>query len=509
MSESKESQYAVIENNANAVRAVMSAVESTIGPKGLDTMLVDQFGEVIITNDGVTILNQMEVSHPIAKMIINAVRAQQQAAGDGTTTTALIAGELVLSGLEEITKGVPVAQVIEGIHQGIESACEALRKEAVAVDYQNIEQLFNIALIAGREYQDIAQLIISALQMIGKEKILDENFKFADVIKAVEGADNEVFVGLLVDKGPLNKQMPKRFEENVAIMVLDDALEAESIGKEALATESGFKHYLQVKDTFKENIKKIIASGVNVLLLDRGIDEAAEEMLTDAGVMVLARVPNKTLKAVAEHTGAKMLRRGSLNRPQEQLPEVIGHADVVWFDEKLKQTKIIGGSGLAMATVLVSASTAEIVGERERIAKDAASSVQMAIKEGMVAGGGACELALVRALEECKEQAQGMKSYGIACVISALKRPFMQLVSNAGLNPLEKLGDVLYQQTKTGNHHLAINCETNQVSDMLELGIVDPAYVKSHALKVAGEVAESILRINIVVKRKPYTKEQA
>lgn len=505
MEETKETAFNLQENNASAVRAVMSAVENTIGPKGLDTMLVDQFGEVIITNDGMTILNQMEVAHPIAKMVINAVKAQQEAAGDGTTTTALLAGELVLSGLEQMMKGVPVAQVIEGMRKGIETACQLIEAEAVKIDYRDYDRLFDVALVAGREYHDIAQLIVSAVQMIGEEKLLEESFKFSDVVKAVEGADNEVFLGVLVERERLNEEMPREVMEDVAVLVIDDALEAEALENEAMATESGFRHYLETKASFKNNIEKIIASGVRAVFVDRGVNETAEEMLSDAGIMVVSRVPNKTLRLLTEHSGARMIKRTGLNRSLEELKKNLGRVDAVIFDEKLKQVKVIGGSGKAMATVLVSAATNEIVGERERIAKDAAASVQMAVREGMVAGGGACELAVARLLEKTKEAAAGMTAFGVECVINALKRPFMHIVSNAGFNPLEKLGDVSRAQVKENNNHLSINCDSGVIEDLLQKGVVDPAYVKSHALKVAGEVAEAILRINIIIKRKPYT----
>ena len=133
MSEQREQKFDLIENNTNAVRAVMTAVESTIGPKGLDTMLVDQFGNVVITNDGVTILNMMEVNHPVARMLIHSINAQQEEVGDGTTTAALMAGEMVVHGLEQVTKGVPVAQVLTGLRYGVKEACRLMEKEAVLV----------------------------------------------------------------------------------------------------------------------------------------------------------------------------------------------------------------------------------------------------------------------------------------------------------------------------------------------------------------------------------------
>lgn len=166
---------------------------------------------------------------------------------------------------------------------------------------------------------------------------------------------------------------------------------------------------------------------------------------------------------------------------------------------------VLGGAGKAsMATILVGAATGEVVGERERIAKDAAASVQSALQKGLVAGGRAAELAVARQLEQNKNGLSGMAVFGADCVIAALKKPFMQIVTNAGFNPLEKLGDVHKAQELQNNHHLSIDCDTGRIHDLYMAGIVDPLYVKLHSLKTAGEVAEAILRINIIVKKKEY-----
>ena len=319
MSESQDNPYSFLDNNANAIRAVMNAVDNTIGPKGLDTMLVDQFGEVIITNDGVTILQEMAVSHPVAKMLINGVKAQQEAVGDGTTTTALMAGELILSGIEQIIRGVPTAQVIAGIQAGIAAASEALAKSAVPLTEDNKADLYHIALIAGREHDDIARLVTEGAALMGKAKLLENGFKLSDMVKAVEGADNAVFQGVLVDKERADSQMPLTIEDDVHILVLDDALEAERLEDKALSTESGFKHYLEMKENFRQQLQKIIIIGARVVFVDRGIDDIALETLSEAGIMVVSRVPHRQLEKVARHTGARMIKRAALQKPPAEL----------------------------------------------------------------------------------------------------------------------------------------------------------------------------------------------
>ena len=504
MSEQREQKFDLLENNANAVRAVMAAVESTIGPKGLDTMLVDQFGNVVITNDGVTILNMMEVSHPVARMLIHAINAQQEEVGDGTTTAALMAGEMVTHGLEQVNKGVPVAQVLAGLRYGVKDACRLMEQEAVLVGSMDTGQLYNVAYVAGREDEAIAQLIMEGARLIGEEKLLDTNFRFSQRVRAVEGAESEVLNGVLIGKERLSRQMPLELEGNISVMVLDDALEPEEVGNIALATESGFQQHLVMKEEFKDNIKKLVHSGVQAIFVDRGVDDLAAELLEEAGILVVARVPHRELTDLAEHCGAKLLKRTALRKPLEELQKQFGTATHIIGNEKLSQVKVLGGNGKKMATILVGATTGEVVGEKERIAKDAAASVQSALQKGLVAGGGAAELAVARQLEQNKNALSGMAVFGADCVIAALKKPFMQMIANAGFNPLEKHGDVNRAQELQQNHHLSINCDTGRVEDLYISGIVDPLYVKLHGLKTAGEVAEAILRINIIVKKKEY-----
>ena len=496
-------KMAALMTNANAVRAIASAVEGTLGPKGLDTMLVDKFGEVVITNDGVTILTMMEANHPAARMVINIAKSQQEEIGDGTTTATVMAGSLVSAGVEQVAKGVPVARVIEGVRAGVRRALEVMKEQAIPIEDLQHPWLNQVALVAGREHQDIAELVVEAARLIGQDKLLDVNFKLSDTVMSEEGANNQVFMGVIVNKETMNKQMPRQLE-NVKVLVIDDALEPEQIEDEALGTETGFARYLELQTEFKANIQKIIDIGTGLVLVDRGVSDTAEELLTDAGIMVVQRVLNKELRRAAEHTGARVIKRTGLKKESAELEKYLGAANKVVENEKLEQLWILNGRGKPMATVLVGAATEEVVGERERIAKDAASSVQAAVRGGVVPGGGSLELAVSREVEKVKENTRGMAAYGAGCVAETLRRPMAQIVTNAGFNPLEKIGDVLAAQVEQNKTSLAVDCDTGHIVDMFELGVLDPALVKIHALKAAGEIAEAILRIDTIIKMKDY-----
>ena len=496
-----DEKLAALLTNANAVRVITAAVKGTIGPKGLDTMLVDRFGEVIITNDGVTILDKMDVNHPAAKMLINIAKAQQAEVGDGTTTATIIAGGLVAAGVNQVLRGVPVARIIEGIRFGIGKALEEAERRGRKISNLEDEILRSIAIIAGRENADIAELVVDAAKLIGVEKLCEKNFKLSDIITAQEGANNEVFMGVIINQERMNKEMPQELKD-IKVLIVDDALEPEEIEDEALSTETGFKRYVDLREEFKNNIGKIAELGIKLVLVDRGVHDAAEELLTDTGIMLIQRIASKDLRRVAEHTGARMIKRTGLKKELPEIEKYIGFAARVYEDEKLEHIRILGGRGKPMATILVGAATEEVVGERERIAKDAASSVQAAVKGGYLAGGGSSEISIAIEVKKCRDSLKGMAAYGIDCVAEALEGPLSQIVENAGFNPLEKVEEVVAAQNSSGNDGLGIDCDSGEVADMYLRGVVDPLRVKLHAIRAAGEVAVAILRIDTIIKKK-------
>jgi chaperonin GroEL (HSP60 family) len=496
-----DEKLAALSTNVNAVRAIASSVEGTLGPKGLDTMLVDQSGGVVITNDGVTILHLMEAKHPAAKMLVNIARAQQEEIGDGTTTATIMAGALVEAGFQQVMQGVPVARIVEGIRTGVEEALAFIRDNSRRVEGIEDPLLFRAALIAGREREDIARLIMDAAPEIGESKLLDPDFQLAKIVESQLGAKSEVFHGLIINKGRLNPHMPRKISE-AGVLIIDDALEPEEMGEEALNTEAGFRRFQELQWEFKQNLAKIPRLGVKLVLVDRGVSPLAEEFFTDAQIMVIQRVAYKELKKAAEYTGARMIKRTGLGKSPDELRQYLGWAGEVFEVERLQQVRILGGRGRPLATIVIGASTQEVADERKRIARDAASAVQAAVRGGLVPGGGSIELAAGCFLEKKRPELKGMAVYGLDCVREALKKPFCQITANSGFNPLEKLGDVLAAQAREGKTSLALNCDTGEVEDMWSRGVVDPALVKTYALQAAAEVAVAILRINTIIKMK-------
>lgn len=493
-----DQHLAALLTNSAAVRAVAEAVECTLGPKGLDCMLVDELGSLLVTNDGVTILRNMDITHPAAKILIGAAEHQEAQVGDGTTTVTVLASALITEAVNQAVKGVPVVKLIEGIQAGVAKALEYLSTAAIRLDdlYSNI--LDDVARVAGRGYDDLSRMITQAARLLGPAKLSDPGFFLANQVITLEGSFSQLIRGTIIDREPLNQSMPRQIT-GAKIIILDDALEVPRF-EQAIGTESGFQRELEYQAELNENVRKLADLGVSAIFTDRAISDQVEDLLTDLGVMAVQRVSRNEWYRLAELTGARPIKRSSLFRPPAELTGVIGYAGEIFVDEKFKQIRVLGTNEQSFITLIAGGPTPEIVSEKERIIKDASSAVQAAWTGGVVPGGGSVELAIARRLSQF--QLRGMANYGFQCVIEALKRPMTQICLNAGFNPLEKIEEVLAHTGSFDTYAYGVNCDTGAVEDVTAAGIWDPYAVKYHAIKTAGEVCESILRITTIIKMK-------
>ncbi|QCT02157.1 chaperonin Cpn60/TCP-1 [Paenibacillus algicola] len=497
-----DDRHSTLMNNSNAIRAVTSAVEGTLGPKGLDVMLVGPRGEVVITNDGVTILDKMDVSHPAARLLIQVARAQQEKIGDGTTTATVLAGALVQEGVARIIKGVPASKVVEGIRQGIEMALKLLSERIRSIEGLEDPLLARTVYVAGRERQDIVRLIMEAARKSGMERLRDPSYHLADDITALENAEHEVFEGMLLRQKPLMTRDHLSYKD-AKVLVLMDALEPDQLDEEVMTTEAGFARYMDLKQVFASDLERLRDMSVKLIVLEKGIHPDAEQFCLDYGIMVVPRVSRADLKQVCSMTGAVPIRRAALHKEAQMLMPVLGSTPLVSYDESLARVRIhanAGQNGSKAVTVIVGASTSEVVGEAARIAGDAASALQAAVRGGVLPGGGTSELAVSYELERCRETQKGMEAFGIEAVSAALRKPMSQILLNAGYNPLEKMEEVRAAQINSGCDAMGMDCDTGAVIHYEELGILDPAPVKLHGLRAAGEVAAAVLRIHHVIK---------
>ncbi|GIP39580.1 thermosome-like protein [Paenibacillus sp. J31TS4] len=496
-----DERHSTLLHNAAAIRAICSAVEGTLGPKGLDTMLVGGQGDVLITNDGVTILEKMDVSHPAARLMVQVARAQQQQVGDGTTTATVLAGALVAEGVAHVQEGVPVAKVAAGMQEGIRLAAEALAAHARPIEGPDDPMLYRIAYVAGREHADIARLVTEGARLVGEERLRDPGYRFGDAVVSSDKGPSEVWPGLLVPRKPA-PELWRPDAAGGAVLVLQDALEPERPGDETLGTDAGVRLLLERREQFAGQLERLAELGVGLIATERGADAEAEQFCADRGILLLTRLTRAELRRIAAFAGAMPVRRAALRKQPDELARVLGRAGHLGYDEAQERVKLGGGAGSPAVSVVVGASTREVVGERARIAADAASAVQAAVRGGYVPGGGSVELAVARELERRRETMRGMEAYGVAAVARALRKPLAQMLVNAGFHPLEKLELVKASQLQSGSDALGIDCDTGELLDCLAAQIVDPAPVKIHAVQAAGEVAGAVLRIHTVVKMK-------
>lgn len=491
-------RFSALMSNAAAIRAVAAAVESTLGPRGLNCMLVDRGGDVTVTNDGSTILSRIEASHPAARILVRAARSQDEEVGDGTTTTAVLAAALVSEGQSHILRGVPVSMLLAGMRRGIATAVAFVQSQAIACDGVNSTALKAAVAIAARGEEEIAAAVMDAAGILGLDRLIEPDYDLRSALILAPGSSTESFAGILLQRDRLNRQMPERLTD-VRCLILSDALEPEPVESEALATDRGFSAYVENQERFKASLSALTNSGVGLIAVQKSVHDFAEQVLTDAGCIVLRRLGANDIARLAEHTGSRVLKRQAVLNGSLPI-EAMGLAAEVETDTRRGQVFVRGGAGEPAATILIGAGTREVAEETRRIAEDACGALQAALRTGLAPGGGAVELGASLAVSEARRQMSGMQAYGLDCVREALRRPLAQIAANAGYNPLEKAEQASAAQAQTGSAHMGVNCDSGDIADMTALGVLDPVGVKTRAIATAGEVAEAILRINTIVR---------
>jgi chaperonin GroEL (HSP60 family) len=302
----------VLLNNLSTIKSIADAVRGTFGPKGLDVMMIDQYGDFTITNDGVQILSLIETSHPAAKILIDAAKTQEEQVGDGTTTVTLLTEALLSEAVKQVEKGVPIPKLIEGIKVALKKTEEDLKEISIPIQDLNDSKLASVALISGRGEKELVDLILQAAKTIGCEKLKNPNFKFAKTIISKSQTESQLIKGIILNKSRLNSSMP--FELKAAkVLVIDDALAPEDLPQEAIGTEKGFAQFQQIQANFLQGIKKIIDLGVKLVLVDSNIHPYAEELFVEAGIIAVQRIASSEIQRAIQYTGAKPISRRGLN----------------------------------------------------------------------------------------------------------------------------------------------------------------------------------------------------
>ncbi|MFO7968342.1 MAG: thermosome subunit beta [Archaeoglobaceae archaeon] len=498
--------------NIMAARTIAQSVKSTLGPRGMDKMLVNGVGDIVITNDGVTILKEMDVEHPAAKMVIEVAKTQENEVGDGTTTAVVIAGELLKRAEELLDQDIHPTLIARGYRLAAEKAKEVLEELATPVSKDDDDILKRIAATAmtgkGAEVavDKLSEISVKSVKSIAEEgeEGFDADTDFIKVEKRHGGnaEDTELIDGIVIDKEIVNPAMPKKVD-NAKILLLDSALEVKDTETDAQVQindpEMLQKFVDQEEKMLKDMVEKVVNSGANVLLCQKGIDDLAQYYLAKQGVIASRRVKKSDLEKIAKATGGRIM-----SDLRDITEEELGKADLVEErkvgDEKM--TFITGCHNPKAVTILVRGGTEHIVDEVARGIEDAIRVVTAALRDGkVVPGGGALETAASLKLNDWAPSLGGREQLAVEGFAKSLEVIPRTLAENAGLDPINSLVELksAHEENKKDS---GIDVNTGKIGDMKELGVLEPISVKAHAISSADEVAVMLLRIDDVVASK-------
>jgi len=507
-----------LRNNIMAVRAIAEILKTTYGPKGMDKMLVDSLGDITITNDGATILDKMDIQHPAAKMLVQIAKGQDEEAGDGTKTAVIFAGELLKEAEKLIDKNIHPTIIIEGYKKALAKAIETINSIAEPVNIDDDEKLILVAKTslnskAVHDARDhLARIAVEAVRAVaekrGEKWYVDLNN--VGMIKKHGGSifDTKLVRGIVLDKEVVHPDMPRRVE-NAKIAVLDAPLEIEKpeLDLEVSITSPDLIRKMLEKQEkiLAEKVEKIAATGANVVITQKGIDEVAQHYLAKHGILAVRRVKRSDIEKIAKATGARIV-----TNIDDLKPEDLGYADLV-EERKVGEDKMVfieGAKNPRSVTILIRGGFERLVDEAERALRDALNAVADAVMDGKItAGGGALEAEIAKALTDYAKTLAGKERLAIEAYVRALEALPQTLAYNAGHDPIEVLMHLREAHAK-GNKWYGVDIETGDIVDMWERGVLEPARVKVNALKAGTEVATLILRIDDVIAARKTEEEE-
>jgi thermosome len=504
----KDAQF----NNIQAARAIADAVRSTLGPRGMDKMLVDSMGDVTITNDGVTILKEIDVDHPAAKMLVEVAKTQDEQCGDGTTTAVVLAGELLKKSVDLVDANVHPTIITNGYRLAAIKALEVMDSVAMDVGPNDRETLVKIAQTAMMSKQVVGSkelmgdISVDAVRRVaekvsGKYVVDMDNIQ---VVKKTGGSmdDTTLIEGIIVDKEPVHPAMPRRIEK-AKIALLDAALEikkTETDAKIEITDPMQMQAFLDEEEKYlRKMVETVKASGANAVFCQKGIDDLVQHFLAKEKIYAARRVKKSDMEKLAKATGAQLI-----TKIDELNAEDLGKAALLEVkkiqDEEM--TFVTGCKNPKALSILIRAGTQHVVDEIERSLDDAMSVVSVAIEEGrMLTGGGSTAVELAMRLREYSATVGGREQIAIDAFASAMEVIPTALAENAGLDPIDILIE-LRKAHKTGKTHYGLNVYSGKVEDMLKLNVLEPICVGRQAIMSATDAAVMILRIDDVIASK-------
>jgi archaeal chaperonin len=496
-------------NNIQAAKLVAEIVKSSIGPRGMDKMLVDSLGDVTITNDGATMLKEIDVQHPAAKMLVEVSKATDNEVGDGTTSAVILAGALLEKAESLTDKGVHPTIIVEGYNKAAAKAIQVLNDFAEKVPPESREWLTKIARtsmqtkLVAREAQQLAELVVGAVLQVAEKTETGDRVDLDNIkVEKKPGgslSDTTLIKGIVLDKEVVHAGMPKRVEK-AKIALVNAAFEIEKTEFDAklnISDPSMMKKFLDEETRMlKEMSDKVVSVGANVLVCQKGMDDIAQHYLAKAGILAVRRAKESDMTKLAKATGARVA-----NNFEDLSSKDLGAADLV-EERKIEQDKwvfIEGCKNPKAVTLLIRGGTQRIVDEAERSMHDALMvSKDVVEKPAIVAGGGAPEAETAAQVMKWTEKLNGREQLAAQKFAEALETIPICLATNAGLDPIDTMTELRAEHAE-GGKWFGVEAKTAKVKDMYKEGVFEPLSVKEQIIKSATEAANMILRIDDVI----------
>jgi len=493
-----------------AAQIISEVLKSTLGPRGMDKMLIDSLGDITITNDGATVLDEIDVQHPAAKMMIEVAKTQDDEVGDGTTTAVILSGELLKKAGDLLEQDIHPSIIISGYQKAAERAMETLEKLSLDVDLDDRETLMNLATTAMRSKAvSIARIHLAGIAIDAIKQIIEE--RDGEIIADVENVqivkkegksldETELVRGIIIDKEVVHAGMPKKIE-GAKIALVDAALEVVKTEFDAeirIRSPDAIKAFLdQEGEMLQKMVDNVKGSGANVFFCQKGIDDVAQHFLAKAGILAARRVKKSDMEKLAKATGAKMVSNLADLKESD-----LGACGVV-EERKVGDDKMVFVEGCKdprAVAVFIRAGLERMIDEAERTMNDALYVISdVAELAKMVPGGGSIEMALSKAVRAYARKVGGREQLAIEAFSDALEVVPKTLTENAGLDVLDTMVALKAAHEKKDGFAMGVNVFKGGLIDMLEQGVVEPMAVKMQAIKSAVEVASMILRIDDVV----------
>jgi len=496
------------EHNIAAARAVAESVRSTLGPKGMDKMLVNSIGDITVTNDGVTILDEMDIDNPTAEMIVEVAQTQEEEAGDGTTTAVAVAGELLGAAEDLLDQDIHPTAIIKGFTMASEEARSAIDDIAIDVDRDDRDLLRKVAITSmtgkgAEQHKDVlADVVVDGVRAVTVEA--DDGSYVADVaylkVETQTGrtaGESELFEGCLVKKPPLHENMPTQVDD-ADVLLLDSPIEVEETEVDSeisVSDPSQLQQFIEQEEAqLEEMVDRIDDLGADVVFCQKGIDDMAEHYLAKRGIFAAQRVKKSDLEFLTDVMGANIVSDLDSAEAAD-----LGSANVE-YDEDEDLTYVEGLDEHSHGvTLLLRGSTEHVVDEIERGIQDALAVVADTIAEGTVLpGGGAPEVEVASHLRDYADSVSGREQLAIEAYADALEVVPRALAENAGLDSIDSLVD-LRSAHEGGDVRAGLNVLTGDVEDTFEAGIVEPAHAKRQAMASASEAANLVLKIDDII----------